>query len=266
MERPPARRRVTGREDTSPVVGGQEGRCGALRRGLRSSPGCTRGWWCGAGVRSALTAHSTGATQDGATRHSAAGGCAVRRELGARGAGHGSMMRTLGAPKPPHRSIFQMLDGFSSASWSTGRGLGCFAAFPPRRCGAGHTCPCEASDVVGHARASVRNGPWPGPDMQGPPVHPPEPTCPCCLPALGEFSEIVPHEGSGPSLAQDGRSSETGPRHMPPCRPRPGHGTTPERPGIERRRADSVAGRPSGILDTLPDAPRGSTLQHGGFA
>jgi len=244
------------------VVGGQEGMSRALRRGLRSSPGCTRGGWCGAGVRSELTAHSTGATQDGATRHSAAGGCAVRRELGARGAGHGYMMRTLGAPKPPHRSIFQMLDGFSSASWSTGRGLGCFAAFPPRRCGAGHTCPCEASDVVGHARASVRNGPRPGPDMQGPPVHPPEPTCPCCLPALGEFSEIVPHEGSGPSLAQDGRSSEAGPctSLLAACP------EAPERHQPGGQRPDSVAGRPSGILDTLPDAPRGSTLQHGGFA
>ncbi len=26
-------------------------------------------------------------------------------------------------------------------------------------------------------------------------MHPTEPTCPCCLPALGEFSEMSPHEG-----------------------------------------------------------------------
>src|SRR5699024_12674363 len=31
---------------------------------------------------------------------------------------------------------------------------------------------------------------------RGPLAHPPEPTCPCCLPALGEFSEMTPHEGS----------------------------------------------------------------------
>ena len=27
-------------------------------------------------------------------------------------------------------------------------------------------------------------------------MHPAEPTYPCCLPALGEFSEMTPHEGS----------------------------------------------------------------------
>ena len=31
---------------------------------------------------------------------------------------------------------------------------------------------------------------------KGPPAHPPEPTYPCCLPALGGFSEMTPHEGS----------------------------------------------------------------------
>ncbi|GAA1016265.1 hypothetical protein GCM10009564_51110 [Streptomyces thermogriseus] len=31
--------------------------------------------------------------------------------------------------------------------------------------------------------------------MQGPPTHPPEPTYPCCLPALGGFSRITPREG-----------------------------------------------------------------------
>src|SRR5262245_13575442 len=30
---------------------------------------------------------------------------------------------------------------------------------------------------------------------QAPPTHPPEPTYPCCLPALGEFSQIAPREG-----------------------------------------------------------------------
>ncbi|MCW2786051.1 MAG: hypothetical protein JWP74_2568 [Marmoricola sp.] len=31
-------------------------------------------------------------------------------------------------------------------------------------------------------------------------MHPEEPTCPCCLPALGEFSEIPPHGGLPQSL------------------------------------------------------------------
>jgi hypothetical protein len=36
--------------------------------------------------------------------------------------------------------------------------------------------------------------------MRRPPTHPPEPTYPCCLPALGEFSEIAPREGLRPTL------------------------------------------------------------------
>ena len=40
------------------------------------------------------------------------------------------------------------------------------------------------------------------PGAKGPPAHPPELTYPCCLPALGEFSEMTPYEGSPPSLAQ----------------------------------------------------------------
>ena len=33
-------------------------------------------------------------------------------------------------------------------------------------------------------------------DAKGPPVHPPEPAYPCCLPALGEFGGMTPHGGS----------------------------------------------------------------------
>ena len=36
---------------------------------------------------------------------------------------------------------------------------------------------------------------------KGPPAHPPEPAYPCCLPALGEFSGLTPHEGSLRSLS-----------------------------------------------------------------
>src|SRR5262245_57735412 len=31
--------------------------------------------------------------------------------------------------------------------------------------------------------------------MGAPPVHPPEPAYPCCLPALGRFTGCTPHEG-----------------------------------------------------------------------
>ncbi len=35
---------------------------------------------------------------------------------------------------------------------------------------------------------------------KGPPAHPLEPAYPCCLPALGEFGEMTPHEGPINSL------------------------------------------------------------------
>lgn len=37
------------------------------------------------------------------------------------------------------------------------------------------------------------------PERRRPPTHPPEPTYPCCLPALGEFSQIAPREGLLPA-------------------------------------------------------------------
>ena len=33
-------------------------------------------------------------------------------------------------------------------------------------------------------------------------MHPTELTCPCCLPALGEFSEMPPHGGLPESLGE----------------------------------------------------------------
>lgn len=52
--------------------------------------------------------------------------------------------------------------------------------------------------------------------MQGPLAHPSEPTCPCCLPALGGFSGVTPHEGSTTSLTQRlGRGGRAGVRGRP---------------------------------------------------
>src|SRR4029078_11928108 len=45
------------------------------------------------------------------------------------------------------------------------------------------------SALSGHRRRGTT-------DRQGPPAHPPGPTYPCCLPALGGFSGMTPHEGS----------------------------------------------------------------------
>ncbi len=40
-------------------------------------------------------------------------------------------------------------------------------------------------------------------------MHPPEPTYPCYLPVLGEFSRMTPHEGLQTILAESGRCLES---------------------------------------------------------
>ena len=37
---------------------------------------------------------------------------------------------------------------------------------------------------------------------EGPPAHLEEPTCPCCIPALGEFGEVPPRGGPWVSVFQ----------------------------------------------------------------
>ena len=51
------------------------------------------------------------------------------------------------------------------------------------------------------------------PQRQGPPAHPPEPAYPCCLPALGGFSGMTPHEGSPTSLTSSRAPLEWTPTH-----------------------------------------------------
>lgn len=57
------------------------------------------------------------------------------------------------------------------------------------------------------------------PGTQAPPTHLPEPTYPCCLPALGEFSQIAPREGLRPEYPMPNP-----PKPRPPSLRRTGSG------------------------------------------
>ena len=57
--------------------------------------------------------------------------------------------------------------------------------------------------------------------MQRPPMHPTELTCPCCLPALGEFSEMPPHGGLAGSLGQSPDRGHRGTSASSPSPPVP---------------------------------------------
>ncbi len=111
-------------------------------------------------------------------------------------------------------------------------------------------CPHRgAHAVVVHRVTSPRAGAG----KQGPPAHPPELTYPCCLPALGEFGEMVPHGGSDPYPNRD-----PGPaRNRVPSAPT---GRDDRHPGAIRRHH-----RRSGILLGLP-ASGTSAAPPGGFA
>src|SRR5690606_40260351 len=75
-----------------------------------------------------------------------------------------------------------------------------------RRCPSGQLATGKSHDVEQESSTSWWKRDIPG--MRGPPAHPPELTYPCCLPALGEFGEMVPHEGSAPSLTDVGALTE----------------------------------------------------------
>lgn len=85
---------------------------------------------------------------------------------------------------------------------------------------------------------------------EGLPTHPPEPAYPCCLPALGEFCEVTPHEEPRSSLRHNRHPRQRGRRQCSNGPRRPGQRTAPT--GATRRR-DS---RPH--IDAVPDV-RAST-------
>ena len=72
---------------------------------------------------------------------------------------------------------------------------------------------------------------------KGLPTHPPEPAYPCCLPALGEFCEVTPHEEPRPSLRHNRHPRQRGRRQ---CSDGPRRGDEPRRPG---QCADATADR-----------------------
>ncbi|GCE76388.1 hypothetical protein CBZ_14440 [Cellulomonas biazotea] len=76
--------------------------------------------------------------------------------------------------------------------------------------------------------------------MRGPPAHPPELTCPCCLPALGGFSEMTPYEGSAQKFSRRG----AGVAHVPGRRPvagSPGPGPATDDDGVRQASLPPVA-------------------------
>ncbi len=76
----------------------------------------------------------------------------------------------------------------------------------PRRCAAAGTASRPAAAATEVPRCAWRAEP-PAPaeprlaPKKGPPAHLEELTYPCCIPALGEFGEVPPHEGSAPTVA-----------------------------------------------------------------
>ena len=85
---------------------------------------------------------------------------------------------------------------------------------------------------------------------EGLPTHPPEPAYPCCLPALGEFCEVTPHEEPRSSLRHNRHPRQRG-RRQCSNGPRLGNGSPqgngPRRPG---QRADATADRISTPFQT----------------
>src|SRR5689334_9784800 len=68
--------------------------------------------------------------------------------------------------------------------------------------------------------------------MGGPPTYLEELTCPCCIPALGEFSEVPPRGGSVPTLVERAGRAEIRPAtDRTVLRPA---GAAPARPGPAR--------------------------------
>src|SRR5690242_5070583 len=51
--------------------------------------------------------------------------------------------------------------------------------------------------------------------MGGPPTYLEELTCPCCIPALGEFREVPPRGGSAPTLVERAGRAEIRPGDVP---------------------------------------------------
>src|SRR3546814_12768081 len=89
--------------------------------------------------------------------------------------------------------------------------------------------------------------------MKRPPMHPTELTCPCCLPALGEFSEMPPHGGLAGSLGQGGPAGQS--EHRFPASPTQRVASSAELSpsGLWRPLGKQVGLTPSGVR--IPPSP-----------
>src|SRR4051794_21375778 len=97
--------------------------------------------------------------------------------------------------------------------------------------------------------------------MTGPPAHPAELTCPCCLPALGEFSEMPPHGGLAQSLGEQPSASKAAWISRGTRRPVP-YPTEDSPSGLWRSLGKRVGCKPSGVRIPYPPPPEaGSDLR-----
>src|SRR6266567_6981038 len=82
-------------------------------------------------------------------------------------------------------------------------------------------------------------------ERERPLAHPPEPAYPCCIPALGEFGGVTPHEGSARQ-----HSRESGWRSTP--RRRVSLPTEDSPSGLGRTLGKRVGGNPSRVQISYP--------------
>ena len=96
-----------------------------------------------------------------------------------------------------------------------------------------------------------------GGGRKGPPAHPPEPTYPCCLPALGGFSGMTPREGSALIV----RAPRRRPTPGFPGRAHPPVSSSAEdsHSGLGRTLGKRVGGNPSRVR--IPHPPPDATAR-----
>jgi hypothetical protein len=88
-------------------------------------------------------------------------------------------------------------------------------------------------------------------------AHPPEPAYPCCIPALGEFGGVTPHEGSGEHNSPESEWRSTPARRV-------SYPTEDSPSGLGRTLGKRVGGNPSRVQISYP--PRSTRPSTSGTA